>query len=461
MNDSSPPTLNDAAAPAGPWLTSSRWGRRVLFGSLYFSEGAPIGFIWWFLPTMLRSQGVGIDNITLITAIVAWPWILKFAWAPLIDAFFRPKLGFRGCVIVTQVLMAITLLPLIRLGLATEALPLAIGLLVLHAICAATQDVSIDAWAIAVTPEDERGKISGFMQAGMLGGRWLFGAGALIVAGMIDDRLVVWLLVLAVLLSMLLVFFGTREQQNDLTSRDRQGAVSTGKTEQAEMSREPPGYARGSMRTPSTPWNQFVAALRDALILPTTWLAAAFALLGGVAFETYGAVLGPFLVDRGLAPGEIGFVHSINVVMLLVGSLIGGVLVDRFGRKRIVGGALVLLALTVGGAGGFEIASENEGQIRLAFTFTIYLLIGLFTAASYALFMDCTDKRLGATQFSAYMGLTNACESGSAFLAGKIIAGSGYGVAFAVAAVVSVVALVPLWMMHRRKITADSLSSVA
>jgi hypothetical protein len=41
------------------------------------------------------------------------------------------------------------------------------------------------------------------------------------------------------------------------------------------------------------------------------------------------------------------------------------------------------------------------------------VFIGLFTAASYALFMDLTDPKLGGTQFSAFMAATNGCESWS------------------------------------------------
>jgi len=73
------------------------------------------------------------------------------------------------------------------------------------------------------------------------------------------------------------------------------------------------------------------------------------------------------------------------------------------------------------------------GRRRLLFA-ALYVAIGLFTASSYALFMDLTDPRLGATQFSAYMGATNACESWSAVLGGRLIASSGYPAAFAVMA---------------------------
>ena len=38
--------------------------RTALFTLLYFSEGAPIGLIWWALPTLLRTQDVAVEKIT-------------------------------------------------------------------------------------------------------------------------------------------------------------------------------------------------------------------------------------------------------------------------------------------------------------------------------------------------------------------------------------------------------------
>jgi MFS family permease len=57
----------------------------MLFAALYFSEGAPIGFIWWALPAQLRLQHVPIEQITLLTSTLVLPWTLKFLWAPLVD----------------------------------------------------------------------------------------------------------------------------------------------------------------------------------------------------------------------------------------------------------------------------------------------------------------------------------------------------------------------------------------
>jgi len=44
-------------------LLATERSRRRLFALLYLCEGAPIGFLWWTLNTILREQGVGQSEI--------------------------------------------------------------------------------------------------------------------------------------------------------------------------------------------------------------------------------------------------------------------------------------------------------------------------------------------------------------------------------------------------------------
>jgi hypothetical protein len=68
----------------------------------------------------------------------------------------------------------------------------------------------------------------------------------------------------------------------------------------------------------------------------------------------------------------------------------------------------------------------------------------MFTASSYALFMDITNPKLGATQFSAYMGATNGCEAWSGYTVGKLHTAFGYSVAFTLMSFVSLTTLIVL-----------------
>lgn len=150
--------------------------RRAFFALLYFSEGAPIGYIWWAMPTKLRAAGMPVEKVAAVIALLTLPWAFKFLWAPAVDRLRGPRWGYRAWITVSQIAMGLTLIPLAFLS--SEAfVAYSSVLLMAHAVSAATQDVAIDGLAIATIPEHERGSTTGWMQAGMLVGRAVFGGG--------------------------------------------------------------------------------------------------------------------------------------------------------------------------------------------------------------------------------------------------------------------------------------------
>ncbi len=396
-------------------LLATPAGRRLLFAALYLSEGAPIGFVWIALPTRLRAEGMPVETVTALSAFLVLPWALKFLWAPLVDTLRTARWTFRSWIVTAQGAMGLTLLPLLFLD-PGEAGALVVLLLFAHAFSAATQDVAIDALAILCVPEPERGTLNGWMQAGMRIGLAAFGGGALWAAARVGDAAVLLGLVALVWGSLLLLLLAT----------------------------PPAEGARTELR-------RFGATLGAALARKETWAGLAFALVSGTAFEAVGAVAGPYLIDRGFAEDEAGQALAIlPLAGLALGALAGGYLSDRIGRRRAAGLFLVLVAADVAGLAALDGAGEPTGAALLSVLGGLYFGIGLFTAASYALFMDLTDPRLGGTQFSAYMGATNACEAGSAFLVGRFAASSGYPGAFLRMALLSLCALPLLGLLRRR-----------
>jgi MFS transporter, PAT family, beta-lactamase induction signal transducer AmpG len=400
-------------------LLATPRGRRLLFGLLYFSEGAPVGYIWWALPTRLRVAGVAIEEITALTSVLVLPWILKFLWAPLIDAFRSPSWDLRSWVLLAQLSMGLFILPLLFLDLELQ-FSLVVPLLLLHTFAAATQDVSVDALAISRIDAGERGSINGWMQMGMLAGRSILGGGGLILARTIGDQGVIALLLAAVWSSMIVLLIGTRPE---------------GRAD------ETPGFQPA--------FRMFRNHLQDAIRRRTTWLGLAFAGVGAAGFEAVGAVAGPFLVDVGLSEEQTGWFFAIPTVAgMMMGALLGGYLSDKLGRKKAVGLFLLLFVADIFLLSAFyQVSGSSAVPIIIGLLSVLYFCIGLFTSSSYALFMDLTDPRLGATQFSAYMGATNGCESWSAFTVGRLIAGFGYAPAFAIMGAVSLIALPVLHLL--------------
>ena len=386
-------------------------GRIALFTLLYAAEGAPIGFIWWALPTMLRTAGAPIEQITGLTALVLLPWVFKFLWAPAVDALRAPWWGFRAWIITAQLLMGLTLLPLLWLDPVARFDAWRIFLL-LHAFSAATQDVAIDALAINAVPPEQRGLLNGCMQAGMLGGRSLFGGGALLLAAWLGWDWIVILLVTWI-----------------------------GVTLAAVLLIDAPPDA-----TPSRAPHEFRRALAGALRQRTTWMGIAFALTSAAAFEATGQLAGPFLVDRGVPSSTIGIFFGVIVVAaMLSGGLLGGALSDRWGRRRSVAVFLAGFVAMIALLAAWDTATGGtRPALLLVLLAGMYFFVGLFTAASYALFMDLTDPRIGGTQFSTFMAATNGCESWSTLAGGRIAGSAGYPSAFLAMCAASLLSLVLL-----------------
>jgi MFS family permease len=388
---------------------------RILpFAILYASEGAPIGFIWWALPTLLRSADVPVDRITSLTAVVLLPWVFKFLWAPLLDLLRKPGWGYRAWIISMQVLMAAALVPLIWID-PVDGFGWWRTLLLAHAVAASTQDVAIDALAIGAVSPESRGRLNGAMQAGMLTGRSVFGGGVLLIGAWLGIAGIVATLVLWILVAMTAAL--------------------------ALRQIEPPQRSDGA---------SFVGALWSAARMKTTWIGLAFALVSAAAFEATGQLAGPYLVDRNVPQATIGvFFGLVVVATMLTGGLAGGVAADRFGRLTTAALSLFGFTTSIVVLAGADAGAVTGAAVLIALLAAMYFFVGVFTAASYALFMDLTDPRLGATQFSAYMAATNACESWSAWSGGRLAAGYGYPAAFAVMSLVSLASL-PLLAVIRR-----------
>ncbi len=395
-------------------LLEDRWGRRLLFAALYFSEGAPIGFVWIALPTHLAAAGIGVDEITRLTSALVIPWALKFVWAPLIDVLQGPGWTLRCWIIASQSAMLATLLSLAWLDPVDDAawlLPLLLG----HAFCAATQDVAIDALCIRTTGARERGSINGWMQLGMLVGRAGLGGGAILLASAWGWSVAVGCLIAAVALPLLLIAL-TAEPRVSSSHSDPQRSPAT----------------RGG-------WARFAGALGAVLLLPVTWLGLVFALLAGAAFEGIGAVLGPYLIARDFTKEQVGWFQFVPVIVAMTsGAMLGGYFADRWGKVPTTAIALAcIVVLAIALAWWDSMFPASSQSAILGIIIALYVGVGWFVAASYAMFMDLTAPRLAATQFSAFLGATNACEAWSARAAGSAANHAGYPFAFLLLAGVS------------------------
>jgi len=395
--------------------------RRILFAALYLSEGAPIGFLWLALPTRLKVADVPIEQITALTAALVIPWTFKFAWAPLVDVLRSRHWTLKHWVLSAQLVMGLTLAPLLWVD-PVSSMALIGVLLMLHAFAAATQDVAIDALCISVTNPAERGRLNGWMQTGMLAGRAAMGGGALLLSSRIGDAAVVVVLIAITTFS---------------------GGLLLGSHLPTSSGERPDGESNDSVRSRV---RSVLPGLWKAVRGRRFWIGFAFAMTGPAAFKAFEVVIGPFLIDRGLTQDQVGsFTAVVMIGAMVAGSLVGGRMADQFSRRGFVAASLTLIVTSLATLAITDIVTQQSGgPILLLLIATTAFGIGLFTVAAYAMFMDLTEPRIAATQFSAFMGATNGCEAWSTVVMGQLIAGYGYATGILSLCGVSVAAMLLL-----------------
>lgn len=386
-------------------------GRRTLFTALYVSEGAPSGFLWWALPAHLRLAEVSVPEITALTSALVVPWTLKCLWAPLVDRWQVPRVGFRVWIIAAQLVMGLSLLPLLGSD-PTQHLRSLMPLLIVHAVAAATQDVAVDGLAIALVEPQERGTLQAYTQAGMLAARAAFGGGALWLSQQVGFDAVV-LALCAVTWSSLVLVAAT------WPTPEPQRVISKGLAD-------------------------FGAQLHAALATRTTGWAVLFALLSAAGFKAASALAGPMLVDYGLPRDELSaFLAGPPVVAMVVGGFVGGRISDRWTRTTAVGRALLFSVISVCAVALVDTLQLGTDLLLCALVAS-YLGAGCFLSSSYALYMDLSKRELGATQFSLYMAALNGCEAWASWSAGQLQPVLGYGGASALVALASLFSLLVL-----------------
>ena len=174
---------------------------------MYISEGIPFGFTSIAMIAFMRRAGLTLEQIGIASAALFLPWAFKWLIAPLVDLIRLHRFGGRKAWIVfCTTMMIITLLVTAALDLAAD-FQLLVAVIVLNNFFTATQDVAIDALAISVLKEDERGRANGFMFGGQYLGIALGGGGAIFVFGAYGFNVSLMYVSVALFLHLLFLLF--------------------------------------------------------------------------------------------------------------------------------------------------------------------------------------------------------------------------------------------------------------
>ncbi len=395
-------------------LSESSRLRFLLFTALYFAQGLPWGFISVGYVVFLTDQGLDNTAIGSALGLAYIPWSFKILAGPLLDGLPVSRWGRRRPFIIgAELLMGLTLLLLLVIDPATQLWWVGV-ILFLHNSAAAVQDVAVDALAVELLRDDERGRANSLMWAGKSAGVALGGGGGTVLAKYLGWPSLFIVLALAMWAVMALpILF-------------RERPLGAPQPEVARLDR---------------------ALLKRSFGFWAPWGGLLVALVTPVGYAMVGPVYTRLLrADLLLSEEKIALLTGVfDPIAGVVGALIGGVIADRYGARRAMGGAMLGIGACLAGFGLLSTWWPSLGFL-IAYTIVLNLLINAYNAASLGFFMGLSNPAIGATQFAAFMAMTNLTYAWTSPLGGWVADAHGVIPLFLVAATaqVAAVAILPL-----------------
>lgn len=427
-----------------PNLLATRFGRLTAFFFLYVTEGIPLGFAGTAVATQLRRQDVGPAEIGAFVGSFYLPWAFKWAFGPIVDVFTSERWGRRRAWIVgTQVMLILTLLACMGLNLPSQ-LGLLTGILLIHNSFGAMQDVAIDALAVSTLHEDERGLANGVMFAGAAIGMAAGGSGVLFlmpVLGLKGGFAFVAACIAAVTIFIALPLRETATPQH----------------ERREPGLKVAGRAMLSFS---------VEAFRSFVGTRGAFAGLLFALLPAGAMALGLALQSNLAVELGMNDDQVAWLGLWSQVIAAACMVLGGLLSDRLGRRRMLFIYIVLMSLPTlymmgvmlehewvmpaGPAGaGRRVAPPALVTALWVATMSYFVGNGLMYGTRTALFMDITNPAVAATQFTAYMAMMNLVIAYTSIWQGISIEALGYPTTLLIDAVTGLLCLAVLPFIKR------------
>jgi PAT family beta-lactamase induction signal transducer AmpG len=347
--------------------------RTAAVSLLSFSSGLPFGLVLIAIPDWMRSIGVDIRVVGLMTLAQA-PWTFKILWSPLMDRYTLPWLGRRrGWAAISQVALLAFTLWLMGYGDHPDT-PWIVGALALAiALASATQDIAIDAYAVEILRPEEQGVAVGARTAIYRAAMYVSGGLSITLASQYSWPLVNLCLAL-LYLPMLAITWQAPEPEDRIVA---------------------PKTLRAAI------WYPFLGVFQRRRALEILAFVACYKLADNLA----GALLRPFLIDLGYSAFDRGVaLATVGLAASLTGTFVGGLLTTflGLGHSLWVFGALQIFSNV-----GYILLADSGLDRALMYGAMGFesLTQGMGTGAFAVLLLRLTQKRFSATQYALFSSL--------------------------------------------------------
>ncbi|MBI9050819.1 MAG: MFS transporter [Anaerolineaceae bacterium] len=387
-----------------------RLNRLVLFASIYFVEGAMLTFFTAFNVLYLRSFELPFSLIGIAGGIAMIPFVLKILIGLLSDRVNLFKLGHRKPYIILGLVLqtvAFLLFPMVN---PAEQFGLYLVLMICAALGMSTYDTTTDGLSIDTTPEEDRGLVQGLM----VGGRALSSVLIAALMGFFAER-GEWSLIFYVIagIGLLTIMIAMPVQE---------------KKERA-------------------PELQFSKAAYSAFKNKSFLLFLALGVIYPLALYSTQGMVSAFLNEgMGITLSVVGMYTAVFGVGTMVGAVVGGPLMKKFGERNSVLAALLITAAVT-----YILAITPSAGLMWAIIFLFGLAFGYYETVYFAMGMDFSDPRIAAFMFSVIMAVGNLGIVLGAPLAGGLVENMGFRPMFAIFATIHLIALPIVFAIFRTR----------
>lgn len=372
-------------------------------------QGIPAGFYTTALTNYFAAEGIKPDVIGSFVAIIGLPWAFQFIWGPLIDRFQESAMGRRKPWVVGAQLMAVlSSLTLLFVHDPVGQITTLSWLFFVRSIFAAIQDASVDAMAITVIHEEERGRVNAFMRTGYLLG---YGGGAAIFAQILREygfHTAALTQVLCLLTGALFTFF-VREQPGDRLL-PRFGRNRFAVSQQPSQTDGPHDF-----RWLFTELFRGLLAKRSLLLFGSIILAYVSVSLFLRAYNFHLiSELKWHDTELSVLTGTYGMIAAAGI------SLTGGFIADRIGARRLL---VIMLIVVASYLIGFNLIASLWVRRDVAQTglVALFFMDPCISIAAMPVLMALCRKGVEGSQFTTYMAFVNLSDIAGTFLTGQAL----------------------------------------
>ncbi len=417
---------------------------------LGFSAGLPLLLVFGTLSAWLARSGIDKSTIGFISW-VALLYGLKFAWSPLVDRLNLPFLGNalgqrRSWILLAQVGIIIGLLLMASSDPQSQLILLVYAAL-LVAFSSATQDIAIDAWRIEAMPVESQGAMSGTYQMGYRLGMLLAGGGAFSIAHFASWPQAYMAMAGCMLVGILTTLL--------IPEPDRSISRDTWQQEASVVQ-----FLERSTHLPAK-IQALYAWVIGAVICPFTdffkrngqfaLLVLLFIGLFRVSDISMGIMANPLYVDVGYTDLQIGLVtKTIGPVVTIIGALLGGAMVVRYGVFPILMTGAIIVVIT--NLLFVLVAMSPPGTSLLAMVIAAdNLSAGIAGSAFIAYLSGLTNKAYTATQYALFSSLMLLPAKFIGGFSGTVVEAYGYVNFFIYTAALGLPAILLIRILSRRQ----------